>query len=307
MKKEVFSFISEPEKEIKYLRWLPDTKAKAVLQIMHGMAEHAARYDEFAHFLNEKGIAVYANDHRGHGATAGSIENAGFFANTNGWNIVVQDCKKLTDIIKKENPGIPIFILGHSMGSLIARSYISRFTDELNGVILSGTSYNPSILLMFGKAVANIQHFFAGKKHRSTLLDALSFGNFNIKFKPSRTKFDWLNRDEKQVDLYIKDEYCGFVCTTSFYSDMFSGIINIQKKKIIQHISKKLPVYIISGEMDAVGNFTKGVKKIYELLKNYGIKDITIKLYKDDRHEILNELNKEEVYNDILIWLNKHF
>ena len=304
MKRENFNFIDPFGQTIECLKWIGDNKPKAVVQIVHGMAEHAARYDDFATFLVKNNFIVFANDHRGHGLTAGKYGNTGYFADKNGWSIVTDNVFQLSEIIKKEYPCIPLFIFGHSMGSLIVRSFISVHPNAIDGIILSGTSYNPKFLLLFGKTVANIQRFFKGKKHRSKLLDTLSFGSFNKKFNPARTKFDWLSRDNKQVDLYINDQFCGFVCTTSLFSDMFNGILKIQKNYVIAKTPAELPVYIISGEKDAVGNYTKGVKKVYELFIRNGAKDVEMKLYKECRHEILNEINKEEVYSDIVKWLN---
>jgi alpha-beta hydrolase superfamily lysophospholipase len=303
MKKEIFSFASQDGAELKYLRWLPDTKVKAVLQIVHGMAEHASRYDEFAHFLNENGYAVYACDLRGHGLTVASIENTGHFAESNGWDLVVKDCIKMNEIICKEQSGSPVFLLGHSMGSFIARDMISQNSEKYKGVILSGTSWNPLLLLVFGKMVAKIQKLFSGKKHKSKLLDKLSFGSFNSKFKPNRTAFDWLSRVPEFVDRYVKDEYCGFVCTAGFFDDMFGGIMKIQKSKIIRKTSSNLPVLLACGENDPVGNFTKGVKQVYKEYKNCGVKDIELKIYFQGRHEILNEINRNEVYADLLRWM----
>jgi alpha-beta hydrolase superfamily lysophospholipase len=304
MKKDFFSFISQGGTEIKYLRWLPDAKVKAVLQIVHGMAEHASRYNEFARFLNENGYAVYASDHRGHGLTAGCIENTGFFAKEDGWIRVVNDCQKLSEIIRSEQSEIPVFLMGHSMGSFIARDMISQNKENFKGVILSGTSWNPYLLLISGRTIAKIQKIFSGKKHRSSLLDKLSFGSFNSKFKPHRTAFDWLSRVPEFVDRYVKDEYCGFVCTSGFFDDMFGGIMKIQKKKIINKTPTNLPILLACGENDPVGNFTKGVKQVYKAYKNCGVKDIELKIYFQGRHEILNEVNRKDVYADMLRWMD---
>jgi len=290
--------------KIQCYRWACKSKPIAVVQIVHGMAEHASRYDDFASFLVKNNVAVYANDHRGHGLTAGTVENTGFFADNNGWDIVTDNVFLLTKQIKNDNPDIPVYILGHSMGSLITRTFLAKYPDAVNGAILSGTSYNPALLLGFGKLVANIQSLLAGKKHRSKLLDKLSFGKFNNKFKPERTKFDWLSRDEKQVAAYINDPFCGFICTASFYKDLFNGILKIQKKSTIKSYNKAMHLLVISGEMDAVGNFTYGVKKVYSIFKSCAISDVEMKFYTECRHEILNEINNKEVYNDILNWLN---
>lgn len=304
MERKEFSFTDPAGLTIHCYKWTGNVQPKAIVQIVHGMAEHALRYDNFACFLTDHGFAVYANDHRGHGLTAGTFENTGYLADHDGWEIATNNVFQLTTIIKKEYKGIPVFLLGHSMGSLLARNYMINYPDSVNGVILSGTSFTPSFLLMFGKVVANLQRLFAGKKHRSKLLNTLSFGSFNKRFKPVRTKFDWLSRDDKQVDLYINDKFCGFVCTTTFFADMFKGIMKIQKNSHIMKTSTNLPVNFISGELDAVGNFTKGVKKVTTLLRKNGVTDVEIKFYHDARHEILNEINKEDVYNDIVEWIN---
>jgi alpha-beta hydrolase superfamily lysophospholipase len=304
MKKEENSFVSSDGIEIKYLRWLPESKPRAVLQIVHGMAEYAARYQEFANFLNQKGFAVYADDHRGHGLTAGSIENTGHFANCNGWNLVVNDCLHLQEIIIKDYPDLPVFLLGHSLGSFIARDMVSYKNADYKGMILSGTSWNPTALVISGKLISKLQKLFSGKKHKSRLLVNMSFGSFNKKFKPNRTDFDWLSRVPELVDRYVKDDFCGFYCSAGFFDDMFTGILKIQKTKTIQKMPATLPVLLACGEHDPVGNFTKGVKQVYKAFRNRGIKDIELKIYFQGRHEILNETNRKEVYADFLRWMD---
>lgn len=304
MERDAFVFKDAYGQAIHNNKWFGSIRPKGAIQIIHGMAEHSARYADFAEYLVNKGFVVYASDLRGHGLTARTIENTGFFATGKGWDIVIENIYQLSEIIKKEYPDIPLYLFGHSMGSLLARGYIARYPSMADGAILSGTSYNPAVLLWLGKVVANIQRIFAGKRHRSRLLDTLSFGKFNSSFKPAITKFDWLSRDEKQVELYLKDPYCGFICTASFYSDLFSGILKIQKRKSFSAENKNLPILIISGEMDAVGDFTKGVKKIFTLYKEGTMKDVEIKIYKESRHEILNETNREEVYFDVSSWLS---
>ena len=305
MIRKSFRFTDSLKEKIECYKWTTEQKPKAVIQIVHGMAEHAARYDDIAHFFVKNGFSVYANDHRGHGQTAAHIKDTGFFANKNGWKMVIKNIFQLTKIIKKENPQTPVFIIGHSMGSILVQNYISKYPAMANGVILSGASYNSSLLIMLGRLIANTQRIFIGRRRRSKMLNYLSFGSFNKNFKPSRTKFDWLSRDTKQVDAYIDDDFCGFLCTTSLYSDLFYGIRKIQNRKNLLRIPLKLPIFLISGEKDPVGNFTKGVSKIHEIYKYSGIEDVEKKFYKDSRHEILNEINKEEVYNDIINWINK--
>lgn len=174
------------------------TSPVAAVLIIHGMAEHAQRYEKFANTLVDNGYIVYANDHRGHGKTADCIDNTGYFADANGWNLVLDDIQHLKAIILKENPGIPLFVFGHSMGSLLLRNLMFKYPDDIQGIILSGTSYTPLKLVKFGRIVASMQKFLMGKKHRSKLLDKLSFGGFNKKFKPAKTAFDWLNTDPSE-------------------------------------------------------------------------------------------------------------
>lgn len=308
MKTETFTFDAGDKAKIFCYKWSPEDGVKpiAAVQIAHGMAEHAGRYERFAAFLTANGFIVYANDHRGHYKTAGSFENTGFFAENDGWSLVVNDMHTLTGIIKEQNPGLPVFLFGHSMGSFLSRNYIFRFHDEIKGVILSGTGGNPGLLSKIGKTLAGIEKAFKGSRHRSTLLNGLSFGSFNKPFKPNRTEFDWLSRDEAEVDKYVADKYCGFICTTSFFVDMLGGIIDIHKPENVSKTSKELPVYIFSGEKDPVGNFSKGVMEVYHMYKNSGINDLSYKIYKDGRHEMLNELNREEVFADVKLWLDNH-
>jgi alpha-beta hydrolase superfamily lysophospholipase len=305
MKIEHFSFTDPYGQLIQCFKWSDSRQCDAAIQIVHGMAEHASRYDNFAEFLVNSGFVVYANDHRGHGLTAGIYENTGYFADKNGWEIVTDNVYQLSEIIKKDNPDIPLFLFGHSMGSLIARNYISKYTDAIKGVILSGTLYNPAYMLIFGNMIANIQKLFHRRNHRSKLLGVLSFGNFNKKFKPARTVFDWISSDKHTVDIYKKDMFCGFHCSASLYSDIFSGILHIQKDKVIKKTPFDMSLMLISGESDPVGNFGKGVKKVHKLYKDNGVQDIEIILYKDGRHEMINEINKEQVYSDILSWIKK--
>jgi len=289
-----------------YHQWVPKKGLKAVVQIAHGMAEHSKRYNRFAGVLTKKGFAVYANDHRGHGKTAGSLENVGYFADENGWRLVVEDMHTLTQIIKKNHPGLPVFLFGHSMGSFLSRNYIFLFGKEIKGVILSGTGGNPGLLGKIGHFIAKRESRNKGKKFRSPLLKKLSFGKFNNAFKPNRTEFDWLSRDDAEVDKYVDDPYCGGDFTAGFYEDLLSGINAINNTKNIKKIPKNLPVYLFSGAMDPVGNKGKGVKQVFKSYQKAGIRDVTMKLYENGRHEMLNETNREEVFKDVLTWLNDH-
>ncbi len=293
--------------QIHVYEWLPDepSEVKACLQIAHGMAEHAQRYDDFAGFLNKSGIAVFANDHRGHGKTAGSIENLGYFADENGFQKVVDDMHVLTVKIRSEFPDKPVFLLGHSMGSFLSRYYAIKDASKIKGLILSGTAGDPGMLGKVGKILSSLIASIYGKKSQTPLMTTLSFGAYNKQFKPNRTEFDWLSRDNEQVDKYIKDPYCGTVFTAGFYKDLLEGLLFVNQFQEIQKMPNDLPVYLISGDKDPVSENGKGVKEVYEKMKKAGLKDVEMKLYPDARHEILNEINKDKVYNDVLAWINQ--
>lgn len=306
MNKETYIINSEEGIELFIYKWLPDSEnCKGVIQISHGMAEHAGRYEEFSRRLTSEGYAVYANDHRGHGKTADGLENIGYFAHKNGWNLVVDDMYTLTKHIQEQWKEYPIFLFGHSMGSLLSRHYIYQYGNVLKGVILSGTSGDPGILADIGRLLAKIECKFNGEKNKSTNLDKLTFGSYNKAFKPSRTPFDWLSRDKKVVDKYIQDPLCGEIFTSGFFFDLLTGIKLIHNKENIVRTPKDLPILFISGEKDPVGNNTKGVLDVYNIYKEIGVKDVQYKFYDDARHELLNEINREQVMMDIMEWLNK--
>ena len=308
MTTDTFTFKGSDGKEIFSHKWLPDNNAeiKAVVQIAHGMAEHSARYERFAQYLTENNFGVYANDHRGHGQTAGTIENLGYFADNKGWDLVVNDMNQLTTIIKNDHPNVPVFLLGHSMGSFLSRDYIFTYPDNINGVILSATACDPGLLGYAGIIISKVESLIRGKEAPSPLMDNLSFGSFNKAFKPNRTKFDWLSRDDAEVDKYVDDPFCGTVFKAGFFNDLVKGIKKINRASNIQDIPKKLPVYLFSGSDDPVGAFSKGVNKVYQAYKEAGISDLNIKFYKNGRHEMLNETNRTQVYKDIIDWIEKH-
>lgn len=305
---DTFIFSGSDKKEIFTHRWLPKNtnKIKAIVQISHGMAEHSSRYKRFAKALTAKNFGVYANDHRGHGQTAGSIKNLGYYADNNGWDLVVNDMRRLTETIMKNHPGLAVFLFGHSMGSLLARDYMFTYAKDINGVILSGTAGGPGFSGNAGIIISKIETLIRGKKAESPIMDKLSFGIFNRAFKPNRSKFDWLSSDNKEVDKYIQDPFCGTIFTAGFFNDLLNGIKKINVPSNIQNIPKNLPVYLFSGAKDPVGNNSKGVKNVFKAYEKAGLKNLSIKFYKKGRHEMLNEVNRKEVYNDIIKWLELH-
>lgn len=301
-------FTASDGKAITFYHWAPADKnrVKGVVQIAHGMAEHAQRYDRFASFLVDNGFAVYANDHRGHGKTAGLQEAIGYIEEGSFWLKAVSDMRSLHELAKKDFGNKPYFFFGHSMGSFLIRDYISKYGNELKGAIISATGGDPGLLGKIGVMIAKIESFFKGRKKQSPMLDTMSFGKFNAAFKPNRTGHDWLSKDEKEVDKYVDDPTCGTIFTTGFFIDLLYGVNLVNSKSVFANTPKELPIYLFAGAMDPVGDNGKGVTEVYEKFKDAGIKNVQIKLYKNGRHEMLNELNRDEVYSDILNWLKSN-
>ncbi len=293
--------------EIYAKSWIPDdrTKVKVVFQIAHGMAEYIERYNGFANYLTENGFAVFANEHIGHGRSVKSDEDLGYFGESGGWDAFVEDARALTEIAKKEFPGVPIIIFGHSMGSFVMREYARRYgSDEaIKGFIFCGTSgKNPGAPagILMASAIAKIK----GSRYRSKLIDSIAFGSYNKKYDSVRTTFDWLTREEDIVDAYIASKYCGFLFTAAGYKDMFTILKTVSGPDWFASLNKDKPVLIISGAEDPVGSYGKGIQQVYDDIKSAGVKDASMKLYENCRHEILNELNREDIYKDIINWVN---
>lgn len=283
------------------IKWLldGDVKPKAIIQISHGMVETIDRYAYFAEKLNEQGYAVYGHEHRGHGKYAFDIGEQGYMGG-NGFNGLVENVKRVTDIIKEENPGVPVILFGHSMGSFVSQRYAQVYGDEISGLILSGSNGQAPPLSSLGILISKMSMMINGKMHQSKFIDYLSFATYSKTIKKPRTKFDWLSRCEESVDKYLENKYCGFACTNSFYNELIKAIKFNIKKENVDKVPKELPIYILSGDDDPVGLYGKGVKKLYNLYKEAEVKNVKCKLYEGGRHEMLNEINKDEVINDIL-------
>lgn len=301
--RENFKFKDSDGIELNVYKWIPKGRKIGVVQISHGMTEDVLRYDEFAKYLNEKGFIVYGHDHRGHGLTAKTTDDLGYIADNEGFEWLVKDLYELITKVKSENEGLPVYLFGHSMGSFVSQRFVELYGKEIDGLILSGSNGEPTKLAPLGIAISKLEIKLLGRKHTSRVLDKLSFGGFNKNFKPNRTPYDWLCSVDSEVDKYIDNKYCGFVCSSSFFYDLLRGLKTIHRKENFKCIPKELPIYILAGDMDPVGFFGKGIINLYEKLKNTGVKDVQYRLYKNKRHEILNEDNKLEVMNDILIWL----
>mgnify|MGYP004677112499 FL=1 len=287
------------------LKCVPDSKPRAVVQIAHGIAEHIDRYRPFMEFLADNGFVVAGNDHLGHGKSIRVPEEQGFFAEKDGWWRVVDDMDKLHDIMSNEYPELPYVLFGHSMGSFLTRTYLIKHPDKYDGVILSGTGHQSPALVLGGNAAASVMAKLNGAMGDGAKLDSLAFGSYLNKIENPRTKFDWLSRDPEQVDKYIADPLCGFVGKIGLYRDMMQGIKFITDKKNIAQMNKEKPVYFMSGDGDPVGDYGKGVERAYKAFCDAGLHDVFMRLYPGGRHEMLNETNKEQVYQDILNWLNE--
>ena len=308
MQEDHFTYTANDGASIFIYKWVTDATAapKAVVQIAHGMAEHSARYGDFAAALVDAGYFVFANDHRGHGQTAGSLDKVGYFADQDGWQHVLNDMHGITKLLQTEYPDTPIFLFGHSMGSFLTRHFIFQYPRAVQGAILSGTGGDPGVLGRVGAAIAKIESKIRGRKARSALMTALSFRRFNNAFKPNRTEFDWLSRDESAVDKYIEDPFCGNVFTAGFFNDLLAGIREINKEDNIRKIPKDFPLYLFAGGNDPVGDNGKGVQQVYETYRKAGISDVSCKLYPEGRHEMLNETNRGNVFQDVIAWLDDH-
>lgn len=292
--------------EVFFKKWYDeDAKPKAILQLAHGMAEHINRYHEFASFLVSKGVFVYGNDHRGHGQTGEKSGLFGFFAEEDGFERVVEDLKEINDFIHEQYPDIPVFIMGHSMGSFLVRRFVQRFQGVVNGAIISGTGGNPGLLGKIGKSLAKSQIRKIGKRTGSPLMNKMTFGSYNKGVTDVQTEFDWLTSDRKEVQKYIDDPHCGFISTAGFYYDLLSGLETIHKNQEVAKIEKDLPFFFFSGDKDPVGGNSKGVLSAIQQYKKTGIQKIEYKFYKEGRHEMLNETNRDEVMADIVEWIEK--
>lgn len=306
VKKQNFYFKSSNKKSrIHGICWIPEhKKVRAVLQIAHGMVEYIDRYDNFACYLCEQGIAVVGNDHLGHGDSVKSEEEWGYVGE-NGFECMVDDMKKVTKHFKERFPGIPYYILGHSMGSFLTRYYLIKYGKSIDGAIIMGTGHQPAPLLMAGICLTRVLAMVKGWKYRSALVNKMAFGSYNKGFRPARTDFDWLTRDEAMVDAYIGEPRCQFVFTLNGYYELFKGIQFISNRKNVDKVPKQLPVLFVSGDSDPVGSNGDGVQKVYDMFALAGVENLDIIFYEGARHEILNEMNRDEVYRDLYDWLNK--
>ncbi len=290
---------------IRALKCVPDIQVKGVVQIAHGIAEHIDRYRDFMAFLAENGYLSVGNDHLGHGKTITDPRDQGFFAEKNGWDYVVADMDKLRDLMHAQYPDVPYVFFGHSMGSFLTRTYLIKHPDKYDAAIISGTGHQAAPIVLGGYAMAGLFAKKDGPRAVGYKLNDIAFGSYNKGYENPRTIYDWLSRDPDVADRYAADPLCGFIATNSLFRDMMGGIRFITSQKNIDMMNKEKPIYFMSGDADPVGENGKGVTKAYNAFCHAGLHDVTIRLYPGGRHEMLNETNKEDVYKDILNWLNK--
>ncbi|MBD5118037.1 MAG: alpha/beta hydrolase [Clostridiales bacterium] len=281
--------------------WTPDGKPRAVVQIVHGVADYMGRYDHFARYLADHGFVVCGEDHLGHGRTVDDGKY-GYFGKKDGWTLVTANVRKLRVLMGEKYPGVPYFLLGHSMGSFLARTYLCAYPGTVDGCILSGTGQEKAAVVAAGKAVSSVVCALRGPD----AVSPLSLGSYNKQFAPNRTSADWICRDEAVVDAYLKDPFCTFEPTAGLVRDMMEGLQYISSEKALSQMDPSTPVYLFSGDRDPVGGNGEGVRKVYGFFKDHGTADLTMKLYPGGRHEMHNEINKGEVYADVLAWLEKH-
>lgn len=291
--------------EITYYILRPEgVELRGIVQISHGMCDYFSRYTPFAKYLCSLGFIVCGNDHLGHGCSAPKMTDLGFFAPRDGWKYLVDDMIKLTDIMQERYPEIPYFTLGHSMGSLITRIYATKCGARLRGCILIGT-VGPNPFVKAGIHVANSVAHSRGITFRSAFLTKLALGNYNRKIKNSQTLFDWLTRDRETVALFLSDEKCNFLFTATGYRDLFTLVMYANSSKCFKSTPRDLPLLFLSGDMDPVGGYGEGVRQVANLYRGAGIRDLDVIFYKDSRHDVLNEINHQEVFGDISRWLER--
>lgn len=307
MRSNTTSFAANDGVELFVYHWTPDNmqQAKGVIHIAHGLAEHAARYARVAEALTNAGYIVYANDHRGHGRTAKSPEQLGFFTAEHGFDQVVDDLAGMIALWRRTHPQLPIVFFGHSMGAMLGQHYLFRYGDTIDAAVLSGTSGKPPALIHLLLTIAKFERWRVGNDKVSMVVHQLAFGDFNKPFKPGRTGFEWLSRDEAEVDKYVADPLCGFPCTTQLWLDLGEALFTAADPANQARIPKHLPIYIFAGSRDPVSGNLAGLRQLLGAYEAAGLTNVSHKFYEDGRHEMLNEINRDEVTRDLIAWLDR--
>jgi alpha-beta hydrolase superfamily lysophospholipase len=288
------------------IKWIPEGQPIAILQIIHGMQEYVDRYDEYARFLAEKGILVMGNDHLGHGGSIGEHGTKGYFCKDDPATVLVRDAHRLKKMVQEEYPGVPVFILGHSFGSFVAREYITRYGTGICGAIIQGTAFMPTGTIKSLSGLVSFLSFCLGEKTRSNMVNNMAFKGYLKRINNPRTKQDWLSHNEESVDKYIADPFCNFVFTLNGFRTMADILKRVQDTDKMEDIPKNLPILITAGKEDPVGSYGDGPKKLYDIYtKTLQLTNVEIKLYDEMRHELQQEIGREKVYEDQYAWLKK--
>ena len=303
MKKEFCYPSRDGVTQIHAVEWIPEGEVKGVLQICHGMVEYINRYHDFAEYMCERGYYVTGHDHLGHGKSIRNEEDYGYFEEKKGNQFVIGDIQKLREMTTEKYPDVPYYMLGHSMGSFLLRQYLTMYGKGLSGAIIMGTGYQRSAVLNMGQLVCRVIAAFKGWRYRSRFVDKLSFGSYNKRFEPGETSKDWITSDKDHRQKYVNDPLCSFMFTLGGYYQMFEGMKVLTRKESMERIPKDLPVLFVAGADDPVGAFGKGVEKVYKKYKTAGMQQVSMHLYEGDRHEILNETDREQVYEDLYQWI----
>ncbi|PVZ64954.1 alpha/beta hydrolase [Pelagibaculum spongiae] len=283
--------------------WLPEQQPIAIIQISHGMAEHHQRYNRLAGQLNNAGYAVIAHDHRGHGQCSGL---QGHYSDQQGWKHVIDDLGLVQNYIRQQYPDLPVFLLGHSMGSFISLAWAEQYGDQLAGLILSGSNGDQGVMFSVAKLLIKLERYRQGAQGKSRFLDQVFFGQFNRSFGKTQTSFDWLSRDQQQVEKYLEDEQCGFLCSNQLWLDLISGLQQIYRPQNLQKIPKQLPIHFISGSKDPVSQSCKHLHKLLLNLEQSGFQQLSHTFYPNGRHEMFNETNYQQVQDELIQWITRH-
>ena len=308
MNTEQLSFASaDGQSAINAILWTPGAgqQPKAVVQLVHGMAEHIMRYEGFAEFLCDNGLAVCGHDHIGHGDSAKSVEDFGHFAVADGERVLVEDVDALRKLVAERYPNLPYFIFGHSMGSFVLRSYLAKYGAGLAGAIICGTGNTPTATSAAGNKLCHLLARIKGPKHRSKLVDGMAAGGYGKKIPDANGPLDWLSHNAENVAAYEQDERCGFMFSVTAYAAVTALTRETSDPACVARYPKDVPLFYIAGSEDPVGDFGKGVREAYQLAADAKVADVSIKLYEGMRHEILNEHGKQVVYDDVLTWINE--
>ena len=297
-----FYFYSIGAGKIHCCRWTPEGEIRAVVQIVHGIAEYIERYDDFANYLNARGWLVVAEDHMGHGQSINGEGVQGYFHG--GWFSAVADTYQLLKMTKEAYPGVPYVLFGHSMGSFMTRSILCKYPDSgISAAVICGTGWQPGVVVTAGIGICQAVCKKTGEQNPNEKLQNLVFGSYNSRVEHPRTPYDWLSRDKKIVDDYISQPLCGFTASCGLLRDMLIGIRFVQRKENLARMNQELPVLFLSGGDDPVGNYGKGVRQAAKAFRDAGMKHVTERVYPLGRHEILNEINRDEVYQHTADWI----